>query len=248
MMKSILALDFLKLVIHLKDMEDTALNTAILTYTKKQKISGVRKSSARQRRCRQRKSWQDFQSKLTDRQFRRYFRMSRNCFAYLRAKIESDAGEQTVKSKMYLTNLKDSKSAKDQSKAHAHNNLHKKPTGGFISREVKLAITLRILAGGSYLDMALLYETGESYSHLIFHDVIENWIIDDRLVKINGIDFVNDEERLEKVALQFACLSGGLLTGCIGAIDGWIVKIRKPSLRDGVSNPGSFSAGRAFLV
>ena len=94
--------------------------------------------------------------------------------------------------------------------------------------------------------MALLYETGESYSHLIFHDVIENWILDDRLVKINGIDFVNDEERLEKVALQFARNSGGLLTGCIGAIDGWIVKIRKPSLRDGVSNPGSFFSRKVF--
>jgi len=65
---------------------------------------------------------------------------------------------------------------------------------------------------------------------------------------MNGIDFVNVEERLEKVALQFARHSGGLLTGCIGAIDGWIVKIRKPSLRDGVANPGSFFSRKFFLV
>jgi len=66
-----------------------------------------------------------------------------------------------------LANLKDSKNAKDQSKARVYN-AQETSTGGFISGEVKLAITLRILAVGSYLDMALLYETGESYSHLIF--------------------------------------------------------------------------------
>ena len=72
MMKSILALDFLKQIIHLKDIEDTALNTVLLTYTQKQKISAVRKSSPSQRRCRQR---------LTDLQFRRYFCMSRDCLS-----------------------------------------------------------------------------------------------------------------------------------------------------------------------
>jgi len=84
LMESILALDFLKQIIYLKDMEDTALNAALLTYM---------------RRCRQRKSCQYFHSKLTDRQFRQYFRMSRDCFAYLCAKIESNVGEQKFKSK-----------------------------------------------------------------------------------------------------------------------------------------------------
>jgi hypothetical protein len=32
-------------------------------------------------------------------------------------------------------------------------------TGGFICREVKLAMTLKILGGGSPLDMALLFDT-----------------------------------------------------------------------------------------
>jgi len=64
-------------------------------------------------------------------------------------------------------------------------------------------------------------------------------VLDDNLVKINGIDYMNDDERLQKVALEFARSSDGLLAGCIGAIDGWIVKIRKPSLRDGVTNPSS---------
>ena len=36
---------------------------------------------------------------------------------------------------------------------------HKKSTGGFISGEVKLTLTLRLLSGGLYMDLALLYKT-----------------------------------------------------------------------------------------
>eukprot|EP00986_Skeletonema_menzelii_P015617 scaffold12237_cov208-Skeletonema_menzelii.AAC.4 len=48
-------------------------------------------------------------------------------------------------------------------------------TGGFISGEVKLALSLRILAEGSYLDLALLFDRSSSSSHayaILFHDVI----------------------------------------------------------------------------
>jgi hypothetical protein len=48
-------------------------------------------------------------------------------------------------------------------------------------------------------------------------------------VKINGIEFCGDEERMGKVAREFAMKSNFVINGCIGAIDGWIVKIKKPS-------------------
>ena len=124
---------------------------------------------------------------------------------------------------------------------------HYESTGGFISGEVKLALVLRMLAGGSYLDLSLLYEIAPNAVYRIFHDVIKNWILDDRLVKISGIDYVSDEERLEKVALEFARSSNGLFNGCIGAIDGWIVKIKKPSLSDDVLNPSSFYSRKGFF-
>ena len=111
---------------------------------------------------------------------------------------------------------------------------------GFVSGEVKLALTLRLLAGGSYLDMCLLYEVVSTYAYKIFHFVIQEWILDDRLVKINGVEYMQDRVRLEEVARQYSQHSGGLLNGCIGAIDGWIVRIKKPSKLDNVSNPGSF--------
>ena len=36
---------------------------------------------------------------------------------------------------------------------------HMQSTGGFICGETKITLSLRLLAGGSYLDLSLLYET-----------------------------------------------------------------------------------------
>ena len=105
---------------------------------------------------------------------------------------------------------------------------HEHTTGGFISGEVKLALTLRMLAGGSYLDLALLFEVGQSSAHAIFHLVVAEWINDERLVDINGIKYISDEGRMTQVALGFAQVTNGARCGCMGARDGWIVKIERP--------------------
>jgi hypothetical protein len=105
---------------------------------------------------------------------------------------------------------------------------HNATTGGYICGEIKLALVLRLLAGGSYLDLALLFETGSSYAYDIFHSVLAVWINDDSLIKINGLEYCSNDEEMQKVAMQFSISSNGILNGCIGAIDGWIVKIRRP--------------------
>ena len=69
---------------------------------------------------------------------------------------------------------------------------HEESTGGFISGEIKLALTLLLLAGGSYLDLALLFEMGFTYSYVVFHDVIGGWITDDGFVKINRAEYFSD--------------------------------------------------------
>ena len=97
------------------------------------------------------------------------------------------------------------------------------------------------------MDLSLLYDIGLSYAYEIFHDVIKTWLLDDKLVKINGIDYVNDEDRLQQVALPFARSSGGLFNGCICAIDGWIVKIRRPTTKDNVTNPESFLSRKGYF-
>ena len=97
-----------------------------------------------------------------------------------------------------------------------------------------------MLAGGSYLDLGLIFGTGTSYPYEIFCKVICHWICQDFLVKINGIEYCEDEQRMEEVARDFGNYSNHLFGGCIGAIDGWIVKNRQPSKKDNVSTPKSF--------
>ena len=40
---------------------------------------------------------------------------------------------------------------------------HEKTSGGFISGEIKLTITIRMLAGGSALDLAVLFDVSKSH-------------------------------------------------------------------------------------
>ena len=51
---------------------------------------------------------------------------------------------------------------------------------------------------------------------------------------------------MESVALQFCEASAGVMNGCIGALDGWMVKIQKPTKADGVNNPQSFYSCKGY--
>jgi hypothetical protein len=51
---------------------------------------------------------------------------------------------------------------------------------------------------------------------------------------------------MEEVARAFGNYSNHLFEGCIGAIDGWIVKIKQPGKSDNVSNPKSFYSRKGF--
>ena len=109
------------------------------------------------------------------------------------------------------------------------NNAHVQLTGGFVSGEVKLALTLRLLAGGTYMDLALLYKVGMTYAYQILHDVVCNWINDDMLITINEEDYLNNDERRATVANDFAIGFQGLLKRAIGALNGWLVKVKRPT-------------------
>ncbi len=120
-------------------------------------------------------------------------------------------------------------------------------TGGIISGESRLAITLQMLAGGSYLDLGIIFGTGSTHPYAIFRQVVVmNWICDDRLVDIKGVEYSKDEDRMNAVAMDFADGSNHLFSGCIGAVGGWIVKIQKPCKKDGVLNPKSFYSRKGF--
>jgi hypothetical protein len=153
MLKSIISVKFFDQLMHMNDLEEEELNTALLEYMELKKVGAVRKDSALNRRFRQRKSWAEFQSGLTDRQFRRYFRMSRECFQLLCDRIEANVGEEEFKSEEYLKNLKHTDIESEKKKVNLMY-AHEASTGGFVSGEIKLALTLRLLAGGSHLDIS----------------------------------------------------------------------------------------------
>ena len=66
-------------------------------------------------------------------------------------------------------------------------------------------------------------------------------------MKISGVDYCSDDERLQRVACEFSHASNGVINGCIGAIDGWIVKINRPKTSDGVVNPSSYYSRKGFF-
>jgi hypothetical protein len=151
--------------------------------------------------------------------------MSKDCFFLLCDQIKSNVGEHVFRSEGYLHDLYRGRHIPhpdDGKYVRRMMNLAlaaKAYQGDFISGEVKVALTLHLLAGGSYLDLSLIFETNASYALAIFHQVIRDWILDDRLVKINGMEYCQDEARMNEVALQFARGSEGVIGGCIGAID-----------------------------
>ena len=75
---------------------------------------------------------------------------------------------------------------------------HKFLNGGFVSGEVKLALTLRLLAGGSYLDICLIYQVGWSSAYDILHKVLENWICNDDVIQILNKDYLRDKKEMKK--------------------------------------------------
>ena len=73
------------------------------------------------------------------------------------------------------------------------------------------------------------------------------WINDERQVDINGIKYISDEGQMTKVALGFAQITNGALCGCMGALDGWIVKIQRPwKIRDKCPNPSSYYSHKGY--
>ena len=118
----------------------------------------------------------------------------------------------------------------------------------YISGEVKVALTLRYLAGASYLDLFMAYHIEANTIGTIIGVVIQEWICHP---KVYPIDFYNDvmlnPTRLEQVSRDFSRGSGWILRGCFGAIDGWLVKIKCPTL-DEVANPGKYMSRKVFFL
>lgn len=113
--------------------------------------------------------WSQFNRLLSNRQFHRYFRMDRACFYQLCKKIEIAVGEDVFLSEKFLKYTINEEKYEHLKKMNV---AHEYSTGGLISGEMKVAITLRLLSGALYLDLGLLFVTSYSTIYWIFHYMI----------------------------------------------------------------------------
>lgn len=206
------------------------------------------RSDAASRRSRKRKSsrtsWPDFAASLSDAHFRRMFRMDRQCFQELCTKIETMVGKSQFKSQEFL----DGYLADSSRLAAQMHNAHKSWSGGYVCGEVKVALTLRFMGGGQYVDLSKIFDIYYTDCYRIFHETLENWICKDQIYPMTYDDTVEDESSLFDISKYFALgRSGGILAGIMGALDGWLVRIRCPSYhRDGVRNSEKYFSRKGF--
>ena len=108
--------------------------------------------------------------------------------------------------------------------------------------EIKLAITLRWLRGGSYRDLMPLYGCAPTTFYNTAYAVCEAICVTYYLELHGAVsDFMvhADGTRLKAIAAGFGRHSGGIIGNAIGAIDGVQIAIKKPSLKE-VPNPTAY--------
>ena len=169
------------------------------------------------------------------------FRMTRPCFDLLCQNIICYTGEKAFKSEAYID-------AFLKNKCQIYEAISK-TNGGYVSGEVKLAVTLRLLAGGDALDLGVIFDIYPDNITKIMYDVLLKWIIPSDIGKMNMTKYLGDDDAMKEVSLGFSKRSNGVLKGAIGALDGWLVRIVKPSwLRDRVKNPTTFFQEKDSMI
>ena len=191
----------------------------------------------------QRKKWSLEQKRFSDTLFYRLFRMYRACFLQLCLDIEAEVGTKEFKSEQYLQHL-DTTAIMDRTSSAYHARKH--TSGDTISGEWKVALTLRMMAGATYLDMYLWSNVSTFHICKIFNHVTKNWINAALSIDIYD-DVMGNENKLHEIINAFSKTSDGILTGCIGALDGWLVPILCPKLSE-VNNPGKYFARKGFYA
>jgi hypothetical protein len=179
-----------------------------------------------------RPTWTGFCNRVSDTHFRRQFRMNRNTFSNLCNALSTVVGEDTFRSESGTHFTRNSASLSSR--------------GGLIPGEIKVAISLRLLAGGSYLDLMPLFDVSVSCIYVIFDEFL-GWVL--AAFDFPLRQFLHDENwcALENIAEPFSYSSDGAFRGIIGALDGLAVRIRSPQLTE-VSDPGNYYCRKGFFA
>jgi hypothetical protein len=111
--------------------------------------------------------------------------------------------------------------------------------GGAIIPEIRLYCAIRWLAGGSYSDVMIF----SGISKASFYRVLWQTLSAINRCEQLALHFPQTMEECMEAAAGFESVSyKGAIDGCVGAIDGWLLKINVPS-RNEVNNVRSFFNG-----
>lgn len=179
-----------------------------------------------------RPTWIGFTNRVSDTHFRRQFRMSRTAFTNLCTVLSASVGETTFRPEHVVH--------------QTHNAASLLSRGGLIPGEVKTAISIRLLAGASYLDLNPLFDVSTSHIYLIFDEFLL-WVL--KAFTFPLMQFLQDENwpALHAIAEPFSYGSNGAFSGIIGPLDGLAVRMRSPK-RTEVSDPGNYYCRKGFFA
>jgi hypothetical protein len=109
--------------------------------------------------------------------------------------------------------------------------------GGVVSPELRLSMTLRWLAGGSYVDIAIIHGVAISTFYKVVNSTVESL---DNLEPLMLQFPLQDERKLWGIAEGFQKKAGHtIFNGVVGALDGILVECEAPN-RNKCKNPVSF--------
>ena len=179
-----------------------------------------------------RPTWANFSQRVSDAHFRRQFRMSRSTFDSLCSVITEAIGMSKFRS--------------ETAPVFTSNTASLSSRGGHIPGEIKVAVSLRLLAGGSYLDLHPLFQVSVSAIYGIFDEFIE-WIEAAFSFPLVGYLQDNQWNELGAIADNFSQGSDGVFVKVAGALDGLAVRIRCPATSE-VSDPDNYYCRKGFYA
>ena len=73
-------------------------------------------------------------------------------------------------------------------------------TGGYLSGEVKLAASLRLLAGGDSYDIAVIFDINSNYFNELLHYDMKHLVIQTGIDNLNIINYLGDKEHMARIS------------------------------------------------
>jgi len=116
-------------------------------------------------------------------------------------------------------------------------------SGSSISAAWRLAITLRMLAGGTPVGVADMVHVSENSIWPIVRQVVP--LIIKHYSSVVYFDPMN-QTQLDQLSCEFAHSSDGIIRGCVGAVDGISICIRKPLKCECRGKPWHFYNRKGF--